>query len=384
MKVNQLIFLILILVVIISILYEEHGLKIVLNGNKIITLNVNDEYSELGYKIYKNNLQINGNVKIISNIDTSKIGIYKIRYVLENKIIKTRFVRVVDNEAPVITLRGFSEVNIILGNTYEEEGYSALDNYDGDITSKVKISTNIDKKIGKYEIKYTISDSSGNTSTISRIVNIIENNNGIIYLTFDDGPSYLTLKILDILKSEDVKVTFFIIGFSKDKEHIIKRIIDEGHTIGLHSYTHVYSNIYSSVDVYFGDLYKLQKRVKDVTGIEPKIIRFPGGSSNTISNFNKGIMSNLKKEVLNKGFHYFDWNVDSRDASNARNSTDVYNNVIYNLSKNSSNVVLMHDTLYNNKTLEALSDIIKTAKKDGYKFSNINYYTPMVMHKINN
>lgn len=383
-KFKEILFLIFILVIIITILYIEQSLKIVLNGEKIITLGLNDNYKELGYKVYKNNLEIIKKVKIVNNVNTSKIGVYKVIYILDNRIIITRFVRIIDKEPPKITLKGSKEVNVTLGNTYEEEGYSAFDNYDGDITYKVKVTTNFDKKIGKYYKKYEVSDSSGNKISITRTINVIENNNGIIYLTFDDGPSYLTLKVLDILKEEDIKATFFLINFSNDKENIVKRIYDEGHTIGLHSYTHVYSSIYSSVDNYFNDLYKLQNKVKDVTGIESKIIRFPGGSSNTVSRFNKGIMTKLKSEVLDKGFHYFDWNVGSNDVGNARNSNEVYNNVIYNLSKNRSNVVLMHDTLYNSKILEAIPNIIKTAKSNGYIFSNITYHTPMVMHRINN
>ena len=113
-------------------------------------------------------------------------------------------------------------------------------------------------------------------------------------------------------------------------------------------------------------------------------MRFPGGSSNTVSSFNKGIMSTLVKSVKGRGFHYFDWNVDSRDAGVARNKTEVYNNVINGLSKNRSNVVLMHDAGSNIKTLEALPEMIKTMKNRGYTFSKITYDTPMVVHFVNN
>lgn len=115
-----------------------------------------------------------------------------------------------------------------------------------------------------------------------------------------------------------------------------------------------------------------------------KIIRFPGGSSNTVSKFNKGIMSYLTRDVVSNGYHYFDWNVDSGDAWNARNSYEVYNNVIYNLSMNRSNVVLMHDFSGNYKTLNALDDIIRTARNNGYVFDKITYNTPMIVHSVNN
>ena len=140
--------------------------------------------------------------------------------------------------------------------------------------------------------------------------------------------------------------------------------------------------MYSSVDAYFDDLNKLSDKVKKVTGVEAKIIRFPGGSSNTVSYFNKGIMSKLTKEVKEKGYHYFDWNVDASDSWSARTSTQVYNNVIKGLRTNRNNVVLMHDT--KSTTAAALKDIIKWSKKKGYGFEKITYNTPMVTHGIRN
>ena len=227
-------------------------------------------------------------------------------------------------------------------------------------------------------------DSSGNIYSTKRKVKRIKSNKGIIYLTFDDGPSGTTSKVLDILKSENIKATFFVVNFSSGYEPVIKRIANEGHTIALHSYTHNYKLIYSSKNAYFDDLNKLKNKVKSVTGVDSYILRFPGGSSNTISNFNKGIMTLLTKKVKEQGYHYFDWNVDSRDAGGAKNSDAVYNNVMKNLNPNRNNVVLMHDFANNNKTVEALERIIKDAKNKGYKFSNITYNTPMVTHGVNN
>jgi len=144
-----------------------------------------------------------------------------------------------------------------------------------------------------------------------------------------------------------------------------------------------YKYVYSSVDNYFKDLNKVSERVKRITGVESKIIRFPGGSSNTISrNYNKGIMTELTNIVLNQGYRYFDWNIDARDASSARNSSDVYYNVTSNLSHNRANVVLMHDI--KNITVSALEDIIEFGKEYGYKFSAIDMNTYMVRHKVKN
>lgn len=205
---------------------------------------------------------------------------------------------------------------------------------------------------------------------------------GIIYLTFDDGPrSGTTNKILDILKYEGVKATFFVTGNGPD--YWIKRMDDEGHTVGLHTFSHIYSYIYSSVNNYFSDLEKIKNRVRGIIGKDSKIIRFPGGSSNTISkNYKIGIMSELVKMVLDMGYHYFDWNVDSLDAGGAMNSYEVYNNVISNLSKNRVNVVLMHDT--KDITVWALKKIIEYGKENGYIFKKIDMDTEMIVHNIYN
>ena len=205
-----------------------------------------------------------------------------------------------------------------------------------------------------------------------------------IYLTFDDGPSAYTGNLLDILKKYNVKVTFFVTnqGLTKGYDHFIKRAFEEGHTIGLHTDTHNYKNIYQSETAYFEDLYAIQKKVKDITGYESKIIRFPGGSSNTISKFNPGIMSRLSKEVEQKGFRYFDWNLDSDDAGSARNSSKVSANVIKGLGNGNNYVVLQHDI--KKYSVEAVEAIIQYGLSHGYQFRNLTMDSPNMHHHINN
>ena len=366
--------------------YEKINTPIInIKGDEIVNIDVFSEYKDEGYEIIKGNKKIN--VETINTVDTDKTGVYNVTYSLKyhNKnISKTRKVIVEDKVNPEIKLNGDSEVNIIQGSNYNEPGYTATDNYDKNITDKVKVESNVENKVGKYEITYSVEDSSGNTASIKRIINVIKNNNGVVYLTFDDGPSSSTTKILDILKKENIKATFFVVNYSDYYSDVIKRIVNEGHTIAVHSYTHNYKLIYASEDAYFDDLYKLRDKIKNTTGVESNIIRFPGGSSNTVSMFNKGIMTRLVKLVKEKGFHYFDWNVDSRDAWDARNSTQVYNNVINGLAKNRNNVVLMHDLGSNVKTVEALPKIISTMKNRGYSFDKITMDTPMVVHGLHN
>ena len=213
-----------------------------------------------------------------------------------------------------------------------------------------------------------------------------KSNKGVIYLTFDDGPSKaITPKVLDILKKEKIKATFFVLNYSKSNEKYIKRIVKEGHTIAIHGYSHDYSKIYKSKKAFMNNVYSLQKKIKKSTGVTTKYVRFPGGSSNTVSRrYCRGIMTKLTKELLKKGFKYFDWNVCAEDAGSARNSTQVYNYVVKNLSKKRGNMVLMHDFSSNKKGLTALPKIIKYAKKHGYKFSKIDDNTPMYAQHVNN
>ena len=210
--------------------------------------------------------------------------------------------------------------------------------------------------------------------------------NGVIFLTFDDGPSAnITPKVLDILKKENIKATFFVINYSDSNEHLVKRIVEEGHTIGIHGYSHEYSKIYKSKEVFLSNVYDLQERIEKSTGVKTMYTRFPGGSSNTVSKkYCKGIMTELTKELLSRGFKYYDWNVSSGDAGGAKTAKDVYNNVTKNLSKKRGNMVLMHDFGGNKKGLEALPDIIKYAKKEGYTFAAIDDNTPMYAQHINN
>lgn len=203
-----------------------------------------------------------------------------------------------------------------------------------------------------------------------------------IYLTFDDGPSNLTEKNLDILKKYNVKATFFIINQDEKYDYLIERMIAEGHTVGLHSYTHDYKKMYESMDSFFLELERLQNKVLSLTGYTSYIIRFPGGSSNTISKFNPGIMSKLTKEVLARGYRYFDWNVSSGDVSNIS-----VNRFVKNCTNNkgkSSIMLLMHDSSNRKTTNQGLESVIQYYQKEGYVFKNITMDSPMFAHQVKN
>lgn len=200
-----------------------------------------------------------------------------------------------------------------------------------------------------------------------------------VYLTFDDGPSDNTEKILEILKKTKTKATFFVIGHTDEhSKAMYRRIYEEGHTLAMHSYTHQYQKIYQSVNAYKKDMTKLYNLLYDITGQKPKFIRFPGGSSNTVSNVDmKDIILYTKKA----GYTYFDWNVINGDATGQTLSDEqMINNVISGVDMYDSSVVLMHDCAGKEQTVRTLPAIIKKLKKMKVTMLPINDTTTLVQH----
>ena len=332
----------------------------------------NSDYVEEGYIATDN---FDGDLTTKVDVKTLEEGI---RYtVLDSSGNKQEIIRKLikeDKTAPELTLKNGESITHILGNKFNEPGYTAIDNCDEDLSSKVKIEGSVDiNTIGTYTLTYTVSDTAGNISKKERKVNVqkaytkVSSNlscgtAGTIYLTFDDGPndSY-TPKILDVLKKYGVKATFFVTA--KGSDSLIKREYDEGHAIGVHTWTHEYSQIYASSDAFWSDFNKVQARIKRITGQETKIFRFPGGSSNTVS---KVPMSQLANEAASKGYTYFDWNVSSGDSGGTTNPDTEFKNVKNGLSKSKGNVILMHDI--KEHTMKAIENIVKYGLDNGYSF----------------
>lgn len=200
----------------------------------------------------------------------------------------------------------------------------------------------------------------------------------VCYLTFDDGPSDNTLKILDILNKYGAKATFFVVGTAKLQ--YLPKIKESGNAIGLHSNTHVYSSIYSSEEAYFNDLEALSQKVEAIIGEKIKVIRFPGGSSNQVNKINGG-MRRLITLVKGRGYAYFDWNVGSGDAdAKSVSAKKIVNNVLNGAANKSSICVLMHDTSAKSTTVEALPGIIDGLKKRGYAFDVLTPQTFSYSH----
>lgn len=195
-------------------------------------------------------------------------------------------------------------------------------------------------------------------------INPVRSSGKKVYLTFDDGPSSNTDQILDILKDYDVKATFFVVG-KKDERSVkaYQRIVEEGHTLAMHSYSHRYDEIYESKEAFARDLNSLQEYLYETTGVWPRIYRFPGGSSNTVS---KVDMQELIEYLTDIGITYFDWNVASGDAvSRTLPAETIVNNCLSGIEKQKESVILMHDASNKGTTIEALPQIIEAIQEQG-------------------
>lgn len=186
-----------------------------------------------------------------------------------------------------------------------------------------------------------------------------------VYLTFDDGPSANTEKILDTLKSYGATATFFVIGGNiAGNEDIVQRIVDEGHTIGIHSYTHDYKTIYASVDSFLDDFYLAYTAVYDACGVYPTMFRFPGGS---INSYNSQNYQEIIAEMIRRGFVYHDWSVSSEDSTGKTLTSDeIMNNVLTGVESSSHPIVLMHDGIEKTSTMQAVGSIVSSLQSSGY------------------
>ena len=445
-------------------------LQLSLEQDRIITVGFGQAYTEPGYTAFymDNGVKTDVPVTIEGAVDAQKLGNYLLKYKAQygnSAATDYRLIKVVDTEAPEIVLVQNPNKETLPGETYQEDGFIAIDNYDRDITDKVqrkdtgekviytvsdssgntttvertiagdlldfpmllldgnrymtlrtgqqyeepgflavdKQGRNISGKVtvsglpdmekpGVYTVKYSVQDEEGNFAAAIRKITVIElqnNPNGdqitdgkVIYLTFDDGPGKHTERLLSILRSYNVKATFFVTNQPKYNS-CIGQAYREGHTVAIHTNTHKYSQIYTGVDAYFQDLEAVQAIIREQTGTETMLLRFPGGSSNTVSKkYCPGIMTRLTKVVEERGFRYFDWNVDSKDAGGAKTADEVYRNVISGIREKQNAVVLQHDI--KGFSVDAVERIIVWGLENGYTFLPMNYNTPECHHRVNN
>ena len=199
------------------------------------------------------------------------------------------------------------------------------------------------------------------------------------YLTFDDGPSDNTGEILDILDANNVKATFFVVGREEKYYDTYRDIVNRGHTLGLHSYTHDYGKIYASLDDFAEDIEELQKLLYDVTGVSCVYYRFPGGSSNTVS---KVDMDTLIDYVNNKGLVYYDWNALNNDAvCGSFTPQQLVDNIMKDAVSQNDVVILMHDLTARHTTVESLQQLIDELREQGFTLLPIDENAPLIRHR---
>ncbi len=357
------------------VVVTEKGPVIELEGDKNTVICPKAKYEEIGYKaIDSKEKDITKSVKTSVKDDIVSYTVTdndNVTYATTRKLIRE------DKTIPEITLNGNEHIYVTLGSGYKDAGALATDNCSGDLTEKIETTGSVDvNTLGDYTMTYTVTDEYGNTAIKERTVTVQKQvvkrsaslgcgQPGVIYLTFDDGPSGSTTPtILNVLKKYNVKATFFVTN--NGPEDLVKREYDEGHLVALHTASHNYGKIYASDEAYWNDLNAVNSRVERVTGKKSNIVRFPGGSSNTVSRkYSSGIMSRLANDLESKGYSYFDWNLDSRDAE-GKGCSEVRNNVINGLSKSHGNVILMHDI--KESTACAIEDIVKYGLDNGYTF----------------
>lgn len=392
-----LVIILLILALIVATGYYFSVPKITLHGDNPIEVTMKDGYHEPGFEAKLAFKYITAHVVVDSEVNDNKVGSYTVTYTVDylGKSAETeRQVNVVDREPPVISLKEGKSITIRSYSQFNDPGHLAMDDSDGDVTENVQVKGYVDTyNKGKYYISYQVSDSYGNEAKVNREVIVagepIKKIEKVIYLTFDDGPSdTVTSRILKTLKKYDVPATFFILDYGQNEEKIkmLKRAINQGCTIGLHGYSHDYGKIYSSTTAFMDNITSLDAKIQKDLGYTPFVIRFPGGSSNTVSrNYEKGIMSQLVKAVQLEGYMHSDWNVDSNDASaNSVSAERIVSSVKKECSEDTYNVILMHDSASKETTADALPEIIEWALEEGYTFKAMEKGGPTIHQRVNN
>lgn len=378
-----------VLLIAIAAVVWSFNLKVELKGSPEVEVDFGQPYKEAGATATLHSSLFTAfnekySVKPKEKVDTSRLGDYKLNYSTSWLIYgtsATRTVHVVDKKPPELSLQGKKVMTITAGTKFNEPGFSVMDNVDGDLTKTTEVSGQVDAATpGTYTLRYKVSDKSGNTSNEERKVTVAPSNRKVIYLTFDDGPGPYTAKLLETLAAHKIHATFFVTGYGDHS--LIAREAREGHSVGVHTYTHDYKQIYASKAAFMEDLNKINDLVEKQTGKKSKLLRFPGGSSNTVSSFTPGIMTELVRDLTEQGYVYFDWNVESGDAGKVKTSEEIFHQVTTAVARNNSSVVLQHDT--KEFSVDAVGRIIDWGLANGYTFLPLDESSPGMHHPVAN
>ena len=254
----------------------------------------------------------------------------------------------------------------------------------------ISLQKQINIMTGEYDsstaVVSQVNQSAGDADSIQLTQNTMDKENLAtaedlhkVYLTFDDGPSENTNAILDILDDYGIKATFFVTGKEDEaSKAAYQRIVAEGHTIAMHSFSHKYSEIYASKEAFQEDFERIQNLIYDTTGVECHYYRFPGGSSNKVSNTD---MSEFISYLNEQGITYYDWNVSSGDAtSRAFTADELVENVMSDVVKYKTSVVLLHDATVKTTTVQALPAMIEALQQAGAMILPIDEDTTVIQH----
>ncbi len=200
-----------------------------------------------------------------------------------------------------------------------------------------------------------------------------------VYLTFDDGPSKQTERVLNILKKKKVKATFFAIGREDEfSQNIYRRIVKEGHTLGMHSYSHIFKEIYGSLEGFKKDFYRISDHLEKITGVRPVYYRFPGGSSNTVNELPVEQYTEFLKE---QGVEYADWNVIAANGiTDNVTKKDMVRSVMEGVAKYDTSIVLLYDSADKKMTADSLSAMIDSLQSAGYELLPMDDSTVPIHH----
>ena len=344
-------------------------------------------YEEEGFEAWD---QVDGD--LTEQVEREDLGgqiEYRVKDAAGNAAVVVREIPAV--APPELTLIGGEELSVEASVDFEDPGFTALSGSGEDLSEYVKVEGEVVPYLaGEYELVYTIENQAGETVSVTRTVTItprevpatVQPDERTIYLTFDDGPGPYTDRLLSVLAAYNVKATFFITGQYPDYEDMIAKEFAAGHSVGIHSVLHDYYAIYASEQDFYDDFYATQAIIYRQTGEYSRLCRFPGGSSNTVSRFNPGIMSRLTVSVRNLGYQYFDWDVDSGDMGGTKTTAGVVENVIDGCTGRKSTIVLQHDV--KDYSVAAVEQIILWGLRNGYTFRALDLTSPPAHHPVNN
>ena len=294
---------------------------------------------------------------------------------------------------PTITLASGEDIRVTADFTFSDPGFFAADYLGNDLTDLVEVSGEVIPYLtGEYVLTYSVTDGDGRRTEVKRRVTVepavlpetVMPPEKTVYLTFDDGPCAYTERLLDVLDRYGAKATFFVVGTRCDSDLLV-RMHESGHAIGVHCYTHVYKEVYKSDEAFLEGFQKTEEAIYAKTGEYTRILRFPGGSSNTVSSSSRGIMTRLTKIMEDMGYRYFDWTFSAGDAEHGTTSTsyDFYVRIINAMRKQTDYcVILQHDI--NLSSVTAVEDVLKWGIENGYTFLALDMTSPVVHTPVNN